>query len=285
MTIKLTIGADPEFFLKDRTTRQNVSAHNLVPGTKDKPHKMPSGGAIQADGTAVEFNIPPSSTAKEFADNIRAALSDIGKFVPTSRFEFDFSPSVIYPGTYFDSIPENAKELGCDPDWSAYSMRHNVRPDNKTTMRTGAGHIHVGWTNGKDVLDPSHLWDCGELVKKLDLAFEHHARIWDTDTRRAKMYGARGAFRPKPYGCEYRVLSNAWLKYPKLWPWIFEMTKNQFEWLYEGRIMPRNDYDTRYNAVYGYRKLPPGLNIPMTQMQVELNTNTLIPTFPADFRE
>ena len=25
------------------------------------------------------------------------------------------------------------------------------------------------------------------------------------------MYGAAGAFRPKPYGVEYRVLSNAWL--------------------------------------------------------------------------
>ena len=29
---------------------------------------------------------------------------------------------------------------------------------------------------------------------------------------RRELYGAPGSFRPKPYGMEYRPLSNAWLK-------------------------------------------------------------------------
>jgi hypothetical protein len=38
------------------------------------------------------------------------------------------------------------------------------------------------------------------------------------------MYGQAGAFRIKPYGMEYRVLSNAWLQTPELMGWVYDNT-------------------------------------------------------------
>jgi hypothetical protein len=38
------------------------------------------------------------------------------------------------------------------------------------------------------------------------------------------MYGAAGAFRPKPYGVEYRVLSNAWLTTEDRMRFVFDQT-------------------------------------------------------------
>lgn len=68
-----------------------------------------------------------------------------------------------------------------------------------------------------------HFKDCRQLVAILDqviLPFEH---LWDKDVLRRKLYGKPGAFRPKAYGCEYRVLSNAWVDKPKVAAWLFDV--------------------------------------------------------------
>jgi hypothetical protein len=226
--MQLTIGCDPEFFLKKG--RKHVSAHDVVPGNKRNPFGLVSGGAVQADGTAVEFNIQPAISPRDFALSIERDLASIRALVPKD-LEFDFSPSIVYPKDYFDALPKVSKELGCDPDFNAYTERRNQVPEpprDLLTMRTGAGHIHIGWTKDADVGDRSHFWDCCTLVKALDSYFEKAQQLWDKDIRRQRLYGARGSFRPKPYGCEYRVLSNAWLKHPKLWPWLFRSVEFVF---------------------------------------------------------
>lgn len=220
---RVTIGADPEFFLKKRGTSQYVSAHGIVPGTKEHPHKL-KGGAVQLDGTAVEFNIDPASTKKEFSENIKTVLAEIRKIVP-DKYDFEFKPAVKFAPRYFEKrVPESAKELGCNPDFDAYRFgAPNNPPDNKTTMRTGAGHIHIGFCKNADVKDRDHIIDCSLLAKRLDRVFRPIEKNWDKDTLRRSMYGKLGCFRPKPYGMEYRSLSNAWLNYPKLWPFLFEV--------------------------------------------------------------
>jgi hypothetical protein len=45
----------------------------------------------------------------------------------------------------------------------------------------------------------------------LDLRLAVPSLIWDKDKKRRLLYGKAGCFRPKPYGMEYRTLSNAWL--------------------------------------------------------------------------
>jgi len=221
--MRVTVGADPEFFLKD-AKGVNIAAVGIVPGTKVAPYQLPK-GAVQLDGTAVEFNIRPALTKLGFVTNIKSTLNNVRKMVP-KEFAFDFSPSVEYDKAYFDSLPDHSKVLGCDPDFDAYKDGEvNTPPDNKTTMRTGAGHIHIGWGKGFDVEDPDHVWDCCQITKMMDDFLYPFSWFWDKDTKRQRMYGKPGAFRPKPYGVEYRTLSNAWLGRPVLWPWLHEVSK------------------------------------------------------------
>ena len=227
MTKKVLIGADPEFFLSDAKTRIPVSAHGLVPGTKKEPHKLEC-GAVQLDGTAVEFNIEPAATSFEFEYNISNVLKQVRKMIPTT-YDFNFSPSVVYSQKYFDAIPAPNKELGCDPDYDALSknpwLPNNPPRSFATTMRTGAGHIHVGFVDKKDPLEECHFWDCIELAKRLNSVLSVARKVWDQDTTRYALYGGGAAFRPKSYGLEYRSPSNAWLNFPKLWSWLFETTR------------------------------------------------------------
>lgn len=215
----ITVGADPEFFLTHGD--HFVSAHDIVPGRKDEPFKLKH-GAIQADGTAVEFNIDPASSSEEFVHNINEVLEQVRKLVPL-KYSFQFLPSVEYEPKYFKRIPYEAKLLGCDPDFNAYAHGEmNHPPEEVGTMRTGAGHIHAGWDQNLDVYDEHHLLECCDVVQALDRHIGGRQDIWDNDKKRQQMYGKPGAFRPKPYGVEWRSLSNAWLNYPVLWPWLFD---------------------------------------------------------------
>lgn len=231
----MLIGADPEVFLKVGT--KNISSHGLINGDKKNPLKVDK-GAVQIDGTALEFNIDPASTEEEFVGNIKMVMSTmeamVKEKVPTGRI--DISPSVIYDEMYFNNeIPLSAKELGCDPDYNAYTGRANPPPDPSKikwpTMRTGSGHIHIGWGEKMEPLDPDHMADCMFITKVMDAVLYNISGEWDQDDRRSALYGKPGAFRPKPYGMEYRVLSNAWLGSEKTIGKVFKYTRAITDWL------------------------------------------------------
>ena len=227
--MKITIGCDPELFVsKDGQPR---SAYGLIPGTKAEPFKVPY-GAVQIDGMALEFNTDPVDNADDFVHHINSVMASLQEMVP--GYEFLIKPSVKFNGNHFRAQPDEAKELGCDPDFNAYTLAENPRPDNTTTMRTASGHVHIGFCEGADVKDPDHMTRCATLVKQLDWYLGLPSLLWDKDTTRRVMYGRAGAFRPKPYGVEYRVLSNAWLLSDERKRFVFEMANRAVNDLIEG---------------------------------------------------
>lgn len=202
-----TIGADPEFFVKK--FGKLTSAHGLVPGSKEVPFVVPN-GAVQVDGMALEFNIDPAADYVAFEDNMSSVMDSIIKMVP--GYEIYVEPVADFGLAYIQSQPDEAKALGCSPDFNAYTKMANPAPNADTPFRTASGHVHIGWTNGPvDVENESHLEACRALTKALDLHLGVPSMVWDADDRRRSLYGAAGAFRPKPYGMEYRVLSNKWI--------------------------------------------------------------------------
>lgn len=233
--MSLLIGADPELFLKKG--QQNFSGYNIIPGTKMAPHPVPE-GAVQVDGMALEFNINPCATPKEFVYRIETVLASLREMVPAD-YEFDISPVAHFTEEYMDTQPEDAKRLGCDPDFDAYTGKANNPPPQHPTMRTAAGHVHLGWTTGADVTDPDHFDDCRIMARQMDYYLGLFGVLHDPDNTRRQMYGRPGCFRPKPYGCEYRVLSNFWLKSPELMEKVFTQATRGFNHLIKGQDRDR----------------------------------------------
>ena len=205
---QITIGCDPELFVKDSITNQYVSAWGMIPGTKQHPHKVDH-GAIQIDGTALEFNIDPASTRVEFVGNVRRVLNVLKHHVNTgnNNLRIVADPVADYHMDYFKTIPEQALELGCDPDYNAYTGEVNPRPEGDRPFRTASGHIHIGWGSNFDPFSPGHFETCRLVVQQLDFFLGLPALLFDRDgERRRELYGKAGAFRPKPYGVEYLLV-------------------------------------------------------------------------------
>ena len=245
MTLKLKVGADPEIFCYSNKLKHVISAHTFMKGTKNEPYKVKK-GAVQLDGTAMEFNIDPAETADEFADNIEIVLKQLREFLPEDC-EFRFTPSVVYPKEYFDSLPQDVKELGCNPTYNIYEGKFNPAPVRPiASLCTGSGHIHVGWTEGKNENDQSHMFDCKVVTEAVELIFRQNEPRWCSDWQRRSLYGKRGEVRIKSYGVEVRYPGNSWLKLSKLrHKWLFNSIKEAIDYRIRG-----SHYD---NSYYTYR--------------------------------
>lgn len=232
--MKVLIGADPEVFVKSKATGEFVSAHGLIPGTKAKPHPVPD-GAVQVDGMALEFNINPASSEDEFVRNIQSVLSTLKGMVPD--YDVVIESTATFSKEAVAGLPKEALELGCEPDLNVYTEEENPRPvvPEGEFFRTAAGHIHIGWTEGMDVDDPDHREACFMLGKQLDLYVGAGSRFFDADQKRRSLYGKGGAIRIKPYGMEYRTLSNAWLTDERYMRWVYQAVVKAFEDLVEGK--------------------------------------------------
>lgn len=247
MSVEFKFGADPEFFLKDKETGKHVSAYGMIEGTKHDPLRV-TNGAVQVDGMALEFNIDPVTNVEDWEKNITSVLADLRGMIDP-RYEFDFVPVAHFGKEYIDAQPDEAKELGCDPDYNAYTGEINPAPDGGMGFRTASGHIHIGWTEGEDITDKGHIEAGHMLAYQLDRALGCASLLWDRDSTRRKMYGKWGALRYKPYGMEYRVLSNVWVNDPVLRKFVFKMAKGAAKNLLSGRRIYSSDPTARYNSL------------------------------------
>jgi len=246
---KILIGADPELFLWSNRSGGYISAHDKLPGTKQEPHKVAC-GAVQVDGTAAEFNIDPAATAQEFYVNCKTVIAELKSMVPD--YTLKTVPYVKYNKSYFDRIvPDYAKALGCDPDYNAWERTLNAPPDATGSLRTASGHVHIGWTDGADPFSEAHFATCVALTKQMDYYLGIMSLEWDPDPTRRSLYGQAGAFRPKPYGVEYRVLSNSWLNRMSLTKKVFTLAKTGTERFFAGKVMEEEYGDLARTIIDG----------------------------------
>ena len=224
---QFTLGADPEFFLIKKSDIKKKRqyfwcAEGLLPGTKLDPYRLKN-GAVQVDGMAGEFNIDPVKTPAGFLKNIKSVLGQVNKMVDPQGYKIVATPVAEFSKEHYDSCSDESKELGCNPDFNAYTCEVNPTPTppKDKIFRTGAGHIHIGWGEGFDKSDEEFLKGCRHLVKHLDCMvgrplfnIDHEGYL------RRKLYGGEGCFRPTPFGLEYRTPSNVWLNSPEMVTWV-----------------------------------------------------------------
>jgi hypothetical protein len=208
--MRFTIGSDPEVLLTNGV--HFVSAIGKIPGTKEAPFPT-SFGMIHVDNVTAELNVPPSSTLSEFETHMEEGLKGLNGYV----IQHNLSISRESVGQYLedDLKHPDANVAGCDPDVNAYTENWNCVPVLAgTKYRCAGGHIHIGMD-----LTPS---DMSKLARLLDLLIAVPMIESDNPIRR-QLYGGAGAFRPKPYGMEYRTPSNNWIFSEDTRRWVFAM--------------------------------------------------------------
>jgi hypothetical protein len=228
--MEILVGCDPEIFVLNKAGVP-VSAHGMVPGTKVNPHRV-AGGSVQVDGMALEIGIDPAKTQEDFYLSINQVMEHLKTMLPEGH-ELHLAATARFSIEEMEAAPAEAKMLGCEPDYDAYSKRANPRPKDPGSMRTAAGHVHVGWGSGMGG-DVEHIAECVMLAKELDHRLGIPSVLWDMDYKRRKVYGKAGAYRPKPYGMEYRVLSNFWLRDRAYIEWVYKTVITAVEDLQRG---------------------------------------------------
>lgn len=220
-----TKGCDPELFLRNKATGEFISSIGLIGGSKDFPMPIGMGCAVQEDNVAVEFNIPPASSAQEFVDSVNYNLAYLRERVGEMGLELCIQPSAVFGADQLANPA--AQEFGCDPDFCAWTGgTQNPRPKaTDANLRSAGGHIHIALPDDMDIL---------EVVKAMDLFVGVGMLAFDTDKDRRKLYGGPGAFRKKPYGVEYRTASNMWITSDERIRWVWDQTERAVAWVAAG---------------------------------------------------
>jgi len=216
----LKLGCDPEIFLRDAAGGL-ISAIGLIGGTKSHPQPLPLGDgyAVQEDNVAVEFNTPPAENAEVFSTQIGNTIAFLSDQIK-ERYGLDFSTlsAAIFPDEQLNHPMSFV--FGCDPDFNVWTKKQNPRPQAPDArLRSCGGHVHIGYAfNNKE--------HASRALKLVDLFLGVASVIVDEhgDVRRP-LYGKAGACRFKPYGVEYRTLSNFWVFDDKLRQWVFKNTE------------------------------------------------------------
>jgi hypothetical protein len=163
-----------------------------------------------------EFNIDPATTKDEFSRNISTVLGELRNVLQASGHDISIITSHEFDMEWLEDQGRAALEFGCGGEWSAWNEAQLPSPEGASTgLRTAGGHVHVGYD------DP---WESGNysLARLMDIVLGIPSVILDTDVRRRSLYGSAGSLRHKPYGMEYRSLSNFWLKSENLQHWVFD---------------------------------------------------------------
>jgi hypothetical protein len=215
-------GADPEVFFRTKEG-EAYSVEGILGGSKHDPLPipgLPAGFCVQEDNVAAEYNIPPANTARQFSLNVAKGLQYLKKVAAKHKLELAVVPDLDFP-IHMVRTP-HAMQLGCEPDFNAWTGEENPRPRPPYVMRTAAGHVHVSWN------EPDKEQQLA-VARILDAALGLPSVMATEPTRRRDLYGKAGAMRFKPYGMEYRVLDNFWIADKNRREHVFQTVKDSIE--------------------------------------------------------
>jgi hypothetical protein len=227
------IGADPELFLQDKSGKF-ISAVGKFGGTKEQPRPLLNipGYMVQEDNVAVEFNIPPQlvGMASAFSNSIRIAMNAVEAEAHALKLSIAVVASAEFEADQL--VTPAARRFGCDPDFNVWSLKVNPPPRTKNkALRSAGGHVHIG----------GNITDKIGLGRACDLFLGCPSVLFDSDRNRRLLYGKAGAIRDKPYGIEYRTLSNFWVKSKELAEMIHNQVVQAINWVEQRKVIPEDD--------------------------------------------
>lgn len=208
------IGGDHEVFLRNKNTKEIISAEGIIEGTKYNPYNFDSSdkyACTSLDCVLAEYNIAPAKTPAEFYHGIEKALNYIKSRIP-ENLEIAAIPAARLNEKYLQT--ETAMTFGCEPDYNAWTESMNERPIPDGNLRSAGFHFTLGYDNP---IEPINImW-----IKAMDAFIGVPSVIQEPDNERKMLYGKAGAFRHTNFGVEYRSTSNYLLQDKKLIDWAF----------------------------------------------------------------
>ena len=223
----MQLGSDPEYpVYKDG---QLTMAIGQVGGSKTHPLPM-STGFVQEDGVMVEINPPPASSEDEFVTNTLATYNALQEHLTGKGLSCLAQSCVHFTREELMAAP-SAMKFGCLPERDGYTG-HNIKmPSPYTTLRVAGGHIHID--------HPVALHMPHTVIQACDLYLGLPSLLVDkAGNERRELYGKPGSFRHKPYGVEYRVLSNFWTTNEAQIRWVWQAVGNAIQHVSDMRYIP-----------------------------------------------
>jgi Phage phiEco32-like COOH.NH2 ligase-type 2 len=205
------VGSDPEFFfMKDG---------KVVPSVEIIKQETNS---VKRDGFQGELN-PSADSCREVAGNrIARAIRDAAYMARQSGATLTFNMSTVIEDDVWKRSPSGLKRFGCNPTQNVHEKEFKRSTGMREKFRSAGGHVHIQ-------LGDSMKRKVSDIIKVMDIVVGNTCVLIDRDpanARRRKIYGRAGEHRIKPYGVEYRVPSNFWLKHYKLWSMIAGLARN-----------------------------------------------------------
>jgi hypothetical protein len=239
----IQFGADPELFLIQEG--RYISSIGRVGGTKLHPRDIGNGSAVQEDNVAIEFNTKPAASKEDFIRSLQAPLTYLKTYAKDALngMELAIVPSALFPPE--ELLNPKAMVFGCEPDYNAWTRQVNPRPvapKGLERLRTCGGHLHVSW-------DEPDTEDAVQLVRAMDLFIGAPSIFHDKDQQRRKLYGCAGAFRVKPYGVEYRTLSNWWIADTAKMEWVYDHAQQAIKFVNAGRPIDKKTEALIHQAI------------------------------------
>lgn len=196
---KITYGADPEFFVREKSTGTIIPACGLFGGDKGAPILLSGEGGYLEDGVTIEINVAPKSTVAELTKSILGLKALWEQRFPQHTL-------VCSAAAQFAKAElrkhRKAMEIGCNADMCAWGIRRAPQIRDFGLSRFAGGHIHVG-------MDPwPEEFPKEFLIRWLDV-FALSARY--SDPSRFEHYGRPGLWRETTYGVEWRSPDPEWI--------------------------------------------------------------------------
>jgi len=198
-----TIGSDIEFAVLLRG--KPMSAEHVIRGTKHEPIRLPGGYLLSHDNVLAEVATPVAMDEDDFVSVVGQSLRMLGE--ACAGMELSGEAAVEFDDASLNT--PTAMEFGCDPDYDIWDLMENEPPiaiGNK--WRSCGGHVHVGGRGAfktQDGVVNLGRWMDAILGSTMTSLYDNTG-----ERIRRRLYGRSGCVRQKPYGVEYRTLSNAW---------------------------------------------------------------------------
>ena len=265
----IMLGCDPEFFFAKKNG-EIIGSEKVLKKEDKQNHRL------VIDGVQAELNPSPSYCRQLLASSIHDCFVNLRESLNRRGIDAIIKVDTLVNITQeeLNSLSQGCQVFGCDPSTNIYNegsdKTSQIKVDPKKYLkRSAGGHIHLGnayhsyleneatylkrAANGEtNLLEYIKIGKRIEqalktspdiLVAVLDIVVGNTCVLLDRDDgnkeRRAN-YGRAGEYRVKPYGLEYRTLSNFWLRSYQLMSFVTGLCRFAVHCVSEST--PENDY-------------------------------------------